>query len=160
MVWTVHNSLRGDIRTAFADILEPQLVALLQQLQPLRNEVNEGRATQQVQHNAILSEFRQCQGTLQAIQASSSLMNVNSDQHAKEIIAKLEMQDVNMMATIEALKTHILTSTQALADQKQQTTSTSLNRVSSLRQRSPQVVHDRPQDELTKPAHEESINKL
>ena len=160
MVWTVHNSLRGDIRTAFADLLEPQLTALLQQLQPIQNERNEDRAMQQVQHNALISEFRQCQGNLQALQASNSTIQSMSDQRAKAIMARLEMQDVNMLAAIDVIKHHISTSTEEFI--RQQGTSTSLSRRFALNQQQVQNIGTRnpPQGGCPTSQRNESLNKL
>jgi hypothetical protein len=73
MVWTVHNNLRGDFRTAFADALGPGLMTLLRErLQPLQDGLKETRTIQDALHMALKSEFRQCHRAIQALRTNDS----------------------------------------------------------------------------------------
>jgi hypothetical protein len=56
IVWTVHNNLRGEMQTAFANVFDPQLIQILRmQLQPLQHGIAEILQGQDCHAKAIKS---------------------------------------------------------------------------------------------------------
>jgi hypothetical protein len=105
MVWTVQNSLRGEVRAAFEDIFDTQLIGLLRgQLQPLQQEIQEGFKVQSTQVMTMRSEVHLCQGTVQDIRSKPA-----PDQQLRAILSKLDGQDVNLKSVSEAIKQHLST---------------------------------------------------
>lgn len=109
IVWTVHSNLRGEIRTAFADVFDPQLIGMLRgQLQPMQHGIVEVLREQENHTRAIISEAQLCRGELQELRDDTSASRQISDQQVQAIMSKLDGQDVNLKAVSDAIKQYIL----------------------------------------------------
>jgi hypothetical protein len=119
MVWTVHDSLRGEVRAAFADVFDAQLIGLLRgQLQPLQQELQEGFKVQSTQVMTMKLEVQLCQGAIQDIKSKPG-----PDQQLRAILSKLDGQDVNLKSVSEAIKEHLSTNISPLDVQHQESSS-------------------------------------
>jgi hypothetical protein len=105
MVWTVQNNLRGELRIAFTDLFNSQLIgALRSQLQPLELGVTDVLKAQDSHARAMRSEIQLCHGAIQELRTSNPASKQFSDQQIKVIMSKLEGQDLNLKAIYEAIK--------------------------------------------------------
>jgi hypothetical protein len=102
MVWAVHNNLCGELRIAFIDIFDPQLLGLLRaQSQPLRLEI------QDTQIRALRTEVRLCSGGIQELSDTGFALMRLSNHQVKGINSQLEGQDTNLKAVSDAIKHHV-----------------------------------------------------
>lgn len=104
----MHNNLRGELQTIFAEVFDPQLIGVLRgQLQPLQHGITEILKAQDSHAKVTTSEAQLCHGERQELRNNCCASRQFSDQQVQAIISKLEGQDVNLKAVSEAIKQHI-----------------------------------------------------
>ena len=112
---TILKNSSEELRSAFTDVLDPRLVALLKNnLIPLQNELEKGRQTQDQHYEAIIRGIQRQNENIEPLHVKLSARQRILDQQYETIITKIREQEVNLTAAIDAVNQHITIMAKAL----------------------------------------------
>jgi len=115
MIWTVHSNMRGEMQTAFTNVLDPRLVNILhQQLRPLQSTLEESDRMRSRDLGTVISRIKEQRMNLRPLETQLNTCEQVSLKQYEDIIAKMKEQDLNLATAVEIIKQHVTNFTRVM----------------------------------------------
>lgn len=99
--------MRGEMQTAFTNILDPRLVNILhQQLRPLQSTMEESDRMRTRDLGIVISKIEEQRTTFQPLVTKFNICEQVSRKQYEDIIAKMKEHDLNLATAVEIIKQH------------------------------------------------------